>query len=193
MGGTPQGAGTACLGDADGDGRDDACGCGPCRVFGDHGFPFCLTPPDQPDVDDITCCVAGFANCNDCPSCDMVRFTGECNPLPCASSTDCEAFYGVPGIPCKDGFCCYIDVDEISYEVDAFGGCTGGLCCPDPCPPGACCADFDGDGDQECIDGTGVDPNTGQPTGFGMSESDCIDVSGTYYGGYSTCPQPGCP
>jgi hypothetical protein len=173
-------------------------GCGGCRVFGDHVFPFCLTPPGEPCVDDLGCCIAAFANVNDCPSCDMVPFLGDCTPVPCDTSQDCADFYGVPGIPCSDGRCFYIDGDDIFAEVVAFGGCfLPDICCPDPCPPGACIADYDDDdGDDECIDGTGVDPNIGFESGFGMSEDDCaLGFEGCYCGDYTMCgdPCPGCP
>jgi hypothetical protein len=165
-------------------------GCGGCRVAGDHVFPFCLEPP-QPDVDDLSCCVGGFGNVNDCPTCDMVRFAGDCTPVPCNTNLDCENFYGIPGIPCSGGRCFYIDGDDIGEEVGAFGGFPT---CPPPCPSGACIGDYDGNPmtPDTCRDGGS------EGDGIGMSQSDCINVpaeEGCYCGDNTTCggPCPGCP
>jgi hypothetical protein len=165
-------------------------GCGGCMVAGDHVFPFCQTPPGQPDVDDLGCCVAGFADVDDCPQCDMVPFIGECTPTPCTTSQDCSDVYGIAGIPCSGGRCFHINGDDLLVEIDAFAGCPGGLCCPASCPAGACIGDYDGDGDTECMDGIGIDPNSGVLTGLGMSQSDCINRpvdEGCYCGDNTTC------
>jgi len=127
LGGTAQAAGTMCLGDSNGDGRDDACGCLKCQLHGDIVDVNSVPPGDcNVDVSDILCVLDEFVDIAICEgNGDLVAADFGCVP---------------------DG---KIDVSDILSVLSAFSGTFD---CPHPCPPGACCAEFGPPIGWECRD-----------------------------------------
>jgi len=109
LGGEPQGPGTVCLGDGNGNSTDDACEC-VCQLFGDIvNASFQPSPDCIVDVSDLLCVLDDFASPALClGNGDLITAGGGCGP---------------------DGI---IDVDDLLAELDAFGG---NYACPHPCPP----------------------------------------------------------
>ena len=175
FGGTPLGAGTQCLGDADGDGVDDVCGChaedapdGTIRCVGQ-----CPDPADE-------CRLVG-ADC----SCGPTDVTGACcfQDGTCAVATpnECVASGGMylgDNTMCEGVEACCLP-DGKCLEVDA-------LCCREtyggqPLGPGSkCLGDADGSGtDDACecgvIDEPGMDPYCAGPCkGDATSTDQCV-------------------
>jgi hypothetical protein len=111
--------------------------CGGCRLFGDLVYPYCADDPvGQPDVDDLTRVVQGFADWSAYPEADLVRpsppLNSPCDHVLCANDADCQAFFLGDEVPCIGGRCVVVDVDDLSAVVAAFGGTFQ---CPHPCPP----------------------------------------------------------
>jgi hypothetical protein len=136
-------------------------------LYGDLVYPFFADDPlTQPDVDDLSCLVIGYADLSLCPNSDIFP----CEPGPCALDAECSA--SVTGARCINGACrcadnsdcpavgsvcnanrqggrCeLVDVDDLVAEVAAFGGTFACKLCIDigigespPAPaPGSPCA-----------------------------------------------------
>jgi hypothetical protein len=129
--------------------------------------------------------------------------TGPCIPGgPCLINADCPAgdvcleyCQKNFGVPCVDGRCRVVDVDDILKDLDAFAGFPF---CPDPCPAGACTGlplvcDEDG---TPCSPEGSACGDTGTCTSCrdrftppeGMSECRCFELGGMWQGVGSTCP-----
>ncbi len=125
--GKPLGAGTACLGDLNNDGIDDACFVGPCGECGPgaHWIDTPACPAADPTVPGI--CKATGGSCfvdADCPG--ICESTGA---GPCSTDADCT------GLCFTSGAACNTDAD-----CGLAGGPCGGICHLSGAP---CLADAD--------------------------------------------------
>ena len=79
------------------------------------------------DVDDILCVLDAFSGYfGNCPVERADLFP--CHVPTCVTDADCANL----GVPCVEGRCHVLDVDDILAVLDAFGGFPA---CPDPCTP----------------------------------------------------------
>jgi hypothetical protein len=159
LGGTPQGSGSVCLGDLDGNGLDDAC---QCRAI-DNGTPIPDCVGLCPDPADVCQLDATGVNCD----CLPVGPTGACcladGSCLVTTAADCQnqggLYQGDNTVCLGDEACCLPDgscvvVDKLCCE-NVMGGQAQG-------PGSVCLGDLDGDGiDDACGCGIVDDPVTG--------------------------------